>query len=539
MLKVGGEIGRTLFLSAVGGYVVFPIILSLITVLIILKFFPDFLKRDKDRRVRSYSLWIVIAIYGAVFGVMSVSRYFSLHNMVYDFGVFDRAVWNIATQADFRYIGLGYGHFSPILIVYALLYKLYSSGVILLIAQTTAICLSALPLYYIARDKLKSSYYALLIVIIYFLYSPVQYNNLFDFHTDHLIILIMFSGFYFLGKHNALAFVLVCLAGLTIKEPLMLSIAAMGLYAIIRHRMYKSGSIVLGGSLLFFFWMINMILPQTSGSSYGGGFGGSFSYLASNVFEIGKTLISQPWIILQEMMSAWKMGYLVFILFPLLLIPLVSPLSLIPAIPALAISLLSQLPNYYWIQHHYTASLIAPIFISLIYGLSFLGNRPPNLARWSKKLFPVNLSRNGMLRISLWTILVVSLYYNVILGPSPISIFFWKRIGGNSYYYKGSYVIKERDRVLDRAIKEFIPEEASVSSQNSVTTGYLAHRVEYYLFPDKTGEVDYVVLDRKRDHYVGDGMDEERYDKEFERVLDTYETVFFHDEIYIFERKEL
>ncbi len=537
MLKVGGEINRILLLPAVGGYVVFPIILSLMTVLIILKFFPDFLKRDKDPQVSPYFLWIVIAIYGAIFGVMSILRYLSLHNGILDFGVFDRAVWNIAKKGDFSF--LAFGHFSPVLMLYALFYKLYSSGVILLIAQTIAICLSALPLYLIARDKLKSSYYALLIVIIYFLYSPLQYNNLFDFHTDHLIILIMFSGFYFLGKRNALAFVLVCLAGLTIKEPLMLSIAAMGLYAMIHHRMYKSGSIVLGGSLLFFFWVINMILPQTTGSSYGGGFGGSFSYLGSSVFEIGKTLISQPWIILQEMMSVWKMGYLVFILFPLLLVPLVSPLSLIPAIPALGISLLSQLPNYYWIQHHYTASLIAPVFVSLIYGLSSFSNGSHYLNRWFKKLFLMNLSRNSMLRISLWTILVVSLYYNIILSPSPISIFFWKRIGNYPYYYKSSYIIKERDGVLDRAIKEFISEEASVSSQGSVTTGYLAHRVEYYLFPDKIGEVDYVVLDKKREHFVGDGIDEERYNREFERLLDTYETVFSYDEIYIFKRKEL
>ncbi len=211
MLEVGGEISRTLLLYAVGGYVVFPIILSLVTALIILKFFPHFLKRDKDRRVRSYYLWIVIAIYGTVFGVMSVLRYFSIHNTLVDFGSFDNIIWNIAKRGDFKYIGLGYGHFSPALLVYAPFYKLYSSGVILLIAQTAAIGLSAVPLYYIARDKLKSSYYALLIVIIYFLYSPLQYNNLFDFHTDHLLILLMFLAFYFLEKKNALAFILVCL----------------------------------------------------------------------------------------------------------------------------------------------------------------------------------------------------------------------------------------------------------------------------------------------------------------------------------------
>ncbi|MCW3987274.1 MAG: DUF2079 domain-containing protein, partial [Candidatus Bathyarchaeota archaeon] len=309
------------------------------------------------------------------------------------------------------------------------------------------------------------------------------------------------------------------------------------LYAITRYRMYKSGSFVMVGGLLFFFWVTGVILPQTTGTSYGGGFEGSFSYLGSDVFEIGTALVSHPWIIVKEMMNVWKIGYLIFIFFPLLLFPLMSPLSLIPATPALAVSLLSRLPNYYWIQHHYTASVIAPVFVSLIYGVSFFSDRSHYLNRWFKKFFSVNLTRNSVLRISLWTILVVSLYYNVVLSPSPISIFFWKRLSGSSYYYKASYVIKERDRVLDRAIKEVISPKDSVSSQGSVNTGYLAHRREYYLFPNKIGEVDYVVLDRKRAHFAGDMINEERYEREFERLSNSYELVFSHDEIYIFERK--
>jgi len=534
MLHVGDKVSKVILLYATAGYVIFPIILSLITLLIILKFFPNFVRRDKEPEVPSYFLWIMIAVYGGIFGTMSILRYLSFHSGVLDFGVFDHAVWNIAKEGNFRY--LAFGHFEPILIVYALFYKLYSSGMILLIAQTAVIALSALPLYYIARGKLGNSYYALLIVIIYFLYSPVQYNNLFDFHTDHLIILIMFSGFYFLEKRNALAFFLICLAGLSIKEPLILSIAGMGLYAICRHRMYKSGSLVFAGSLLFFFWVTGVILPQMSGTSYGGGFGGSFSYLGSDVFEIGRTLVSHPWIILKEVMNVWKIGYLVFIFFPFLLFPLLSPLSLIPAIPALAISLLSRLPNYYWIQHHYTASVIAPVFVSLIYGVSFLSDRPHYLNRWFKKFFSVNLSKSSILRISLWTILIVSLYYNVALSPSPISVFFWKKMD-RKCYHRTSYIVKERDRVLDEAIKKFIPQQASVTSQDSVDSSYLAHRREYYLFPGKMEEVDYVVLDRKRTHFVGDMINEERYNKEFKKLLNTYEIVFSYDGIYIFKRK--
>ena len=529
MLKVGEEVSKTILLDAVSGYVIFPIVLSFITLLIILKFFPNFVKRDKEPRMPSYFLWIVITIYGGIFGVMSILRYLSIHTCIFDFGVFDHLIWNIAKRNDFKY--LAFGHFSPILAVYSLFYKVYPSGIILLVLQTLTIGLSAVPLYYIAKRKLGENYYALLIVIIYFLYAPVECNNLFHFHTDHLLILLMFLAFYFLEKKNPLAFILVCLPALILKEPLILSVAMMGLYAVISHKMYKSGSFVFIGSLIFFFIVTGIIMPRIGGAPYGGGFKGSFSYLGKDIFQISKTLIFHPWVIIKEAINVWKMGYIVFLFLPLLFIPLFSPLSLLPAVPTLVVSLLSRLPNYYWIQNHYTASLIAPVFISLIYGLRFL-------SKWGRRFLPTDLNEHQIMRISLVVILVVSLYYNLMLSPSPISIFFWKRMSSSSYYHKTSYLIKERDRVLDKAIRGLISQKDSVSSQGSVNTGYLAHRREYYLFPHKIGEVDYVVLDRKRVHFVGDAIDEERYNKEFERLLSTYKLVFFYDEIYIFKRKE-
>jgi len=533
MLKVGEKVSKIILLYAIGGYLIFPIILSLITLLVILKFFPNFIKRDKQLQIPSYFLWIIIIIYGSIFGAMSILRYLSFHTGIFDFGIFDHAVWNIAKRSDFKYLSLG--HFRPILGVYSLFYKVYPSGIILLILQTLTIGLSAVPLYYIAKRNLGESYYALLIVIIYFLYAPVEYNNLFDFHTDHLLILLMFLAFYFLEEKNALAFVLICLPALFLKEPLILTVAMMGLYAMIFHKMYKSGSSIFIGSLIFFFIVIEIIMPQLSGFPYGERFKGSFSYLGEDVFQIIKSLIFHPWVIIKETINVWKMGYIIFLFLPLLFIPFFSFSSLLPVIPALIISLLSRRPNYYWIQNQYTASIIAPVFVSLIYALRFLSDRSPYLNRWFKGFFSVNLSKNSVLKISLWTILVVSLYYNVVLSPSPISIFFWKKID-SSYYHRTSYVVKERDKVINEAIKKFIPQQASVTSQSSVNSGYLAHRTEYHPFPDKIGEVDYVVLDRKRAHFVGDIMDENEYEKEFMRVLNTYKIVFSYDEMYIFKK---
>jgi len=364
--------------------------------------------------------------------------------------------------------------------------------------------------------------------------SPLAYNNLFDFHADHLLILLMFLAFYFLERNKPFAFLLVCLPGLFLKESLILSISMMGLYAIARHRMYKSGTLLFGSSLILFFLVMNAIMPKLGGIDYGEAFEGSFSYLGSNLFEIGRTILFHPALVVKEIINVWKIGYLVFLFVPLLLIPLFSPLSLLPALPALAISLLSQWKTHYWIQYQYTASLIAPTFIALIYGLKFLNKKEEHFRVWFKKYFRINLAKRRFLKSLLCAILAVSIYYNIVLSPSPISIFFWKRIMRD--YYKSVYIITERDRLLARALEKFISQEASVTSQNTVNNSYLAHRKEYHSFVWETAKTDYVILDLKRAHFIRDEVYRREYDKKLKKLSQDYQIVFSYDGICIFQR---
>ena len=531
--KIGGEVSRGVLLGAGAVYFIFPIVLALAIFFILLKFPPRFLEgKKKEKKFSPLFLWIAISLYCVVFGTMSILRYLSFHTAFFDLGIYDHAIWNIAERGDLSY--LAWGHFRPIVGIYSFFYRLFPSAITLLSLQTITIGLGAVPLYYIAKMKLGHGFYAFLIVIIYFLYSPLEYNNLFDFHTDHLLVLLMFLAFYFLEKNKPLAFFLVCLPGLFLKEPLILTVSMMGFYAMVRHRMYKSGALVFVGGFLFFFLVINIIMPKLSGIAPGTGFERSFSYLGNNVFEIMKTLLLHPGIIVEEISNIWKMGYLTFLFVPLLLIPLLSPLSLLPALPALAISLLSHWRTHYWIQYQYTASLIAPIFISLIYGLKFLKERGGYPKTWFRKHFRINLSKNQFLKTSLFTILIVSIYYNITLSPSPISIFFWKRLMRD--YYQTAYIITERDKVLDNAIRKFIPEEASVTSQNTVNNSYLAHRAEYQSFVWGTAKTDYVVLDQKRAGFIRDETYQREYQEKLKKLSQGYRVIYSYDGIYIFER---
>ena len=534
--EIGGEVTRNILLLASGVYIIFPIILALVFFLVFARFSSSSPKESiKKEKFSPLFLWITIAVYCCIFGTMSILRYLSFHTAYFDLGIYDHAIWNIAERGDLSY--LISGHFRPIMVVYSFFYKLFPSAITLLLLQTLTIGLSAVPLYYIAKNKLGRGFYALLIVIIYFLYSPVGYNNLFDFHADHLVILLMFLGFYFLEKNKPLAFLLVCLPGLLLKEPLILSMGAMGIYAVVRHRMYKSGSILFASAaILFSLIMSDVMLNLGRSSSYAGIVlcKGAFSYLGDNLFEVAKNLLFHPWIIIEEIINAWKIGYLVFLFVPLLLIPLLSPLSLLPALPALAISILSRWINHYWIQYQYTASVIPPVFLALIYGLKFLSGRKNWIKIWFKKHFRISLSKGQFLKVSLYTILAISLYCNITLSSSPISVLFWKRLMKD--YYKTSYIITERDRVLDDAIKRFVPQEASVTSQNTVNNSYLAHRAEYYSFVWGEKKTDYVVLDQKRADFIRDEVYKREYEEKLKKLPESYQIIFSYDGIYIFER---
>ena len=173
----------------------------------------------------------------------------------------------------------------------------------------------------------------------------------------------------------------------------------------------------------------------------------------------------------------------VYVLFvPLLLIPVLSPATLVLTLPSFAIQLLSTCPLHYTINNQYTASVIPFLFVSFVYGLKTLNSKRREVA--------------------IMSVLIVSFYFNIMIGASPLSCSFWdykKPI--NPYSFK-NYTISKRDMLLNSTIHS-IQEMASVCAQNSVYTSYLAKRDIFYLFPYEYERTDYIILDETRLKYVG------------------------------------
>ncbi|WP_347275135.1 DUF2079 domain-containing protein [Candidatus Kuenenia sp.] len=487
------------------------------------KYFPKkkrffSLGNDFDNTAGKRFLWIITTTYTVIFGSLSCLRYISLHSTIADLGFYENRIWQIAHNGKFEY--LINGHFSPILLIHALIYKVIPSTITLLILQTVTIALASIPLYCLSNHHLKNNKSSLFVVIIFFLFTAVEYNNLFDFHPDHVFIVLILLCFYFLETNKKGWFLFTAVLSSLVKEPFLFGVAALGVYTAIRYKWYKTGFCVSTLSVMLFFIHAKIILPQ-----YYEGInpviqsqGGSYSYLGNSFSGIIKTFIGNPLIVIKELMNLKKFLFIYVLFAPLLFMPFLSPSTLALTVPSFAIQLLSACPLHYAINNHYSASIIPFIFISFVYGL--------------KKLSAKKLS------IAISSVCIVSVWFNITIGASPISYLFWEYTKTVNPYSFKNYMVSSHSMKINTAIS-MIPEGVSVCVQNSVYTSRLAKRDIFYVFPYEYEQADYIILDEKRLKYVGDHIDNEKYDILLKEIPKTHTIVFQDDGIYLFKKKAL
>jgi len=123
--------------------------------------------QEKVERACLGLLWLAVCAYAAVFLGLTFRLYDRFATMSYDLAIFDQATWLISRgHSPFitvRGLPLLADHFSLILYPLAPLYWLWPSAKMLLLAQTLALALGALPLYALARRRLGSAPWALLL----------------------------------------------------------------------------------------------------------------------------------------------------------------------------------------------------------------------------------------------------------------------------------------------------------------------------------------------------------------------------------------
>ncbi len=504
---------------------------------------------------RTHLAWLGFGCFSILLGGMALLKSHTLHVSFHDLGLFQNNIYNIGVHGQWwRAFD---GHVQPLLLVYGVIYNVLGNWAAGFLLASQAVLLS-LPVIGLFKR------FGAVAALAYGLYFPIWYGALFDFHIDHLAVVALFLFLFFDhgGRYRLAAFAAASLV--LIKEPFALQTIACGLYLGVFRKKYVMMSVLSLIGASWFLWSIRIVLPGITLGSEAGALtgGGAYTWMGPDLPSMLVFLLTHPFEVLSEIAhTPRKLLYLGTLLGALGLIPLLAPRYLIIALPPIAISLLSQLDNYYGYKYHYSLGAVPPLIFAFAIGL-------PKFKRLLHKI--------GFKRSVPGFVLGGLVAAHVALSPSPISRLFWTdklwQYGYSAYYQT------ENDLALKKAIRTYIPEgyDIVVSVQNTIVSPYLSERNHMMVFPNgilqpftlnstdnvspirlvkkqgpfpvKLFSADYVVVDLNRPLYIGDkGCEwfygkctDDEFVKKFKDILananEAYKTLYSKDGIIILQK---
>ena len=133
--------------------------------------------------------------------LLSYKRYLNFGDAIFDYGLQEQIVFNISNGNLFsssvegiNYLG---DHFSPILILPAIIYKFIPGPLTIFAIQSGCITISALGIFLLADKILKKRYISFLLTILFCFYTPISVLLIWDFHEIVLALPFLIWGIYF------------------------------------------------------------------------------------------------------------------------------------------------------------------------------------------------------------------------------------------------------------------------------------------------------------------------------------------------------
>jgi uncharacterized membrane protein len=488
-----------------------------------------------------FLLTLLILIYIIYFSWYSINRHNTLHSYAADLSLIDQPIWNtVLGPGDFMELTWGERqqprlaeHFEPILIPLALLFYLWDDVRILLIAQSVALALGALPVYWIAKKQLAvisdqgsvpqgssapvkgrgstviqdqsppsitnlhlpipqgynvsnlPAWAALVFSAVYLLLPHLQAANIADFHADPFVVAPLLLAFWYATERRWGWMWLWAIVAMSTKETLPPLTAMLGLWlwatAVRRPPTAKSDSSI---------WAVcrppsavvhalTLILVSTAWF-----LGATFLIVAplaqQHFGATGPIYFTNRYVfqggladLLPLLQDPLRWRYVLGLLAAVGFLPLLAPELLILGLPVLVANLLSNFPGQHSGEQHYSAPLAVALIVSAIYAAGRLIQRI-SLREKNGQSYKMTT----MINLCLW-LLSWSLGYHALHGWTPLS----SRVE--------NYVMTPTAARLPHFLAA-IPPEAVVSASAAIHP-HLAHRRVIYLFPT-VQDADYVLV---------------------------------------------
>jgi uncharacterized membrane protein len=404
-----------------------------------------------------------IVAYALVFSFVTVTRHYTFQTHALDLGYYVQLVWNLAggrgAHVSLPEMHAWGDHLSPIMYLFVPAFRLVPGPEVLLVAQSVALALGALPVFAIARRRLGDDRPAAAFAVLYLLNPSLHGINVRDFHAAALAIPLLLAALYCVEAERPALFALAVAAALSCREDAALAVLGLGAWLCLARDRWlwgvTTGVIALGVLIID----VRFLIPWFRGEPYA--HLARYARHGGSLGEIVVGLVLHPFRALGTLLSTDRFVYLAALLAPLAFLPLLAARDLIGALPTLAQNLFASDPILY---HHRTQyqSFVLPFLIgAAIGGYGRLARRAPG--QW-----PV-------------AVLVLAAVLSLALASRTVNSLSFAR------WWPGP-----DQRAAYRVMSE-VPAQAALSAQDPYVP-HLSLRSRVFVFPVEIDTADHVLI---------------------------------------------
>ena len=437
--------------------------------------------------------------------LVSLNRFWQYEVFYYDFGIFDRAIWEVsrfqAPIIDHLIVGgkwIFADHFSPSIFLLSPFYWITQRSEMLLIMQAVIVGVSGLVLYKIGTIVLKQRLLPLSILVCYFMFVGLQNAIVTDFHELTVMTLPLMLTFWAAVKKKAVLYSIFLLITLGFKEVTFLVGIGIGITVLLLNRKWlKIGLTTILISSVWGLVSIKFIIPYFSN--------GIYLYAVS----LPSGILDKVYALADHAVKQQTLFYS-FLSFGFL--PLGMPWFWFLIIQDYALRFIPPYFSRWGLGFHYNAQSAVILALASVFSLKVLLKSPyKRLAN----IFAILLIFNAII-----------LYQFILHGPLGLS------------YNKAFYTHTKNFLFLDKLVKS-IPREASIMTQNNLAPHFTHQKVWLLRENYEVYTPDYIMIDIREGQNPNNFYGTDNINNIFSSLMvDTkYEIMHRSAGQYIFRRK--
>jgi len=433
-----------------------------------------------------------VIAYAALMTYYALIDHHNLGTAIYDLGIYDNLVWQTA-HGFFLDCSLIKGgnhvsaHFDPIIALIAVVYRLYMHAETLLVLQTLWLASGAIPVYLLAKHRLRNEWFAAVLGLIYLLYPALHGVNMFDFHSLAFVVPSAMWAVYLLDTGGFKRYWLVIALMLITREDISLLSCFVGAYAIMIGRT-RTGLATITVSMVYLV-LVKMYAMADSGLLMAADKAYSYVYYYAEMIPhkaegtrgLAVSALTNPLYALLVSFKEEKLLFFLHLLLPLLCLPFAAGKKLILSVYGLLFIGLASRNHVFSLHFQYSSLLFPMLFAAVPDGLRRVTDGPRIKALGIERAPLAWTLLFGMLTASL----VTTVKYGVIFPNASF------KAGWNRLVRVPTAEMRERHAWV-KQIAATIEPDAAVSITSAVGP-HLSNRRKAYHWPT-VNDADYLVL---------------------------------------------